>query len=456
MKKLILFFSVVIFSLQTFAGHIILDGTYKSNGYYPGTTRAFQVYVPEQYKADKPACLCVMLDGIKFHAPEVLDSLIASGDMPVIIAVFVNPGVIKDAQGNVIRYNRSNEYDMTDDRFAKFLDEGLLPVVEKLKTPDGRAIRLSHDSNDRMITGASSGGIASFVAAWHRPDLFSRVFSAIGTFVSFRGGQDLQAIVRKTEPKALKMFLQDGTTDAWNPLFGSWYEANKMMASALQFSGYDCDFDWSVSGHSGKRGEIIFPQVLKWLWKGWPRRVVPGTTKNDLLSDLLVAGSEWKQCDMSFPTSSSDDKKMILPEGTKKPFAIYPNHSFVAVTMPGTNCLWQYLLGKNGELTDGQRFYWLHTFDNSQLLVADMTFDDNGNLYVLTNAGLQVCDQNGRVRAFINLPPKITIMQSSRILIGDGFIRISVKSGNSIRAFQRIFKIHPAVKSVSPKSQGQG
>ena len=456
MKPLFLFASALMFSLQTFAGHVILEGTYNSNGYYPGTTRTFWVSVPEQYKGDKPACLCLMFDGIHFYAPEVLDTLITSGDMPVTIGVFVNPGVIKDAHGNVIRYNRSNEYDMTDDRLIRFLDEELLPVVEKMKTPDGRAIRLSHDGNDRMIVGSSSGGIASFVAAWHRPDLFSRVFSAVGTFVPFRGGQNLQAIVRKTEPKPLRLFLQDGTTDAWNPLFGSWFEANKMMASALQFSGYDCDFDWTVSGHNGKRAEVIFSKVLKWLWKGWPERIVPGVTKNDLLSALLISGSEWKRCDATFPANSSSDNKIKLPKGAEKPFAVYPDNSFVAVTMPNTNCLWQYVLGKNGELTEGQRFYWLHTFDNSQLLVSDMTFDDNGNLYVLTNAGLQVCDQNGRVRAFINLPSKITITQSSRIFIGDGFIRISVKSGNSLQVFQRAFNIHPAVKGVCPKSQGQG
>lgn len=273
MKTIFLCAFALIFSLQAFAGHVILHGTYSSTGYYPGTTRAFWVSVPAQYKDDKPACLCLMFDGVQSHAPEVLDSLMASGDIPVTIGVFVNPGVIKDAHGNVIRYNRSNEFDMTDDHLVRFLDEELLPAVEKMKTPDGRAIRLSHDSNDRMIVGLSSGGIAAFVAAWHRPDLFSRVFSAVGTFVSFRGGQDLQAIVRKTEPKPLRLYLQDGTNDAWNPLFGSWFEANKMMASALQFSGYDCDFDWTVSGHNGMRAEVIFSNVLRWLWKGWPERI---------------------------------------------------------------------------------------------------------------------------------------------------------------------------------------
>ena len=38
------------------------------------------------------------------------------------------------------------------------------------------------------IGGESSGAIAAFTAAWERPAAFSRVFSAIGTYVDLRGG----------------------------------------------------------------------------------------------------------------------------------------------------------------------------------------------------------------------------------------------------------------------------
>lgn len=452
MKRFFLLFAVML-SLPAFAGHVMLKFSFESEARYPGTVRTCQVYVPDQYLGDKPACLCLMLDGVKYDAPALLDSLIASGDIPVMIGVFVNPGVITDAKDNVVRYNRSNEYDMTDDRFVSFLEYELLPKVESLKTADGRTIWISKDGNDRMITGASSGGIASFVAAWHRPDLYTRVFSAVGTFVPFRGGQNLQAIVRKTEPKPLRIFLQDGSNDAWNPLFGSWFEANQMLASALRFSGYDCDFDWSDGAHNGKRAAVIFPKVMKWLWRGWPERIVAGSTQNDLLSPLLISGSEWSKCTMSFPSVS---KKLKLPKGASVPTAVYPDGSIAVVTMPNTNCLWQYVVNQDGKLVDGQRFYWLHSFDNSQLLVADMQFDDQGNLYVLTNAGLQVCDQNGRVRGFLNLPYGDEVVNSSRIMIGGGFIRISISCKDSMCAFQRPFNVHPAVKGVSPKSQGQG
>lgn len=33
-----------------------------------------------------------------------------------------------------------------------------------------------------------------------------------------------------------------------------------------------------------------------------------------------------------------------------------------------------------------------------------MVFDENGNLYAASEMGIQVCDQNGRVRAILTLP----------------------------------------------------
>ncbi|MBQ2483814.1 MAG: hypothetical protein II519_00700, partial [Muribaculaceae bacterium] len=193
------------------AGHVVVRDTLRGSVCYPGTEHMVEVMVPDEYDGTSPACLYVGLDGNLCRAMEVIDSLIVTGDMPVTIGVMVQPGVIKDATGRVLRYNRSNEFDMPDGRFAQFLEAELLPWVERMSTPDGRRIMLSRRPADRMIAGLSSGGIAAFVAAWHRPDLFSRVYTGVGTFVAMRGGNDLQAIVRKHEPQPLRIYLQDGS-----------------------------------------------------------------------------------------------------------------------------------------------------------------------------------------------------------------------------------------------------
>ena len=262
---------------------------------YPGTEREILVYVPQQYKSNKPACLLVCMDGILYDATTVMDNLIASGEMPVTIGVFVNPGVVYDEDREVVRYNRCKEFDSTDDTFARFLEEEVLPRVEGMKTEKGKTIALSGDANDRAITGASSGGIAAFTAAWNRPDLFSRVYTTVGTFVAMRGGHEYPAIVRKTEPKPLRIYMQDGWYDVWNPIFGEWFEYNMLMESAFNFAGYEVFHQWNRGNHSIKYGTLAFPDALRWLWKGYPAKVAKGWSNNGMLQDILLENEDWQE-----------------------------------------------------------------------------------------------------------------------------------------------------------------
>ncbi len=273
----------------------IIQFTLDDSHIYPGTERQILVYVPQQYTGDKPACLLVCMDGILYDATTVMDNLIASGEMPVTIGVFVNPGVVYDAEGEVVRYNRCKEFDATDDLFAQFLEKEALAKVEGMQTESGKTIRLSNDANDRAITGASSGGIAAFTAAWNRPDLFSRVYTTVGTFVAMRGGHEYPAIIRKTEPKPLRIYMQDGWYDVWNPIFGEWFEYNVLMESALNFAGYEAFHKWDRGNHSIKYGTLAFPDAMRWLWKGYPARVQKGWSNNGLLRDILQQGEDWQE-----------------------------------------------------------------------------------------------------------------------------------------------------------------
>ncbi len=262
---------------------------------YPGTQREILVYVPRQYDGSKPACLLVCMDGILYDATTVMDNLIASGEMPVTIGVFVNPGVVYDEDGEVVRYNRCKEFDSTDDSFVTFLENEVLTKVEGMQTESGKTIHLSLDANDRAITGASSGGIAAFTAAWNRPDLFSRVYTTVGTFVAMRGGHEYPAVVRKTEPKPLRIYMQDGWYDVWNPIFGEWFEYNLLMESAFNFAGYEVFHHWNRGNHSIKYGTLAFPDAMRWLWKGYPAKVQKGWSNNGMLQDILLKDEDWQE-----------------------------------------------------------------------------------------------------------------------------------------------------------------
>jgi len=261
---------------------------------FPDTIRDYWIYVPAQYKPDKPACVFVMQDGIRWEAPTVFDNLINKKEIPITIGVFISPGVVKAADGNVAldRFNRSFEYDGLGDNYARFLLEELLPDVETKKTADGRAIHLSHDGNDRLIAGASSGAIAAFTAAWEKPDAFSRVFSSIGTFVDLRGGMRYPSLIRKYEPRPIRIFLQDGSNDL-NIYGGDWWMANQTMERALSFAGYEVEHAWGDGAHDGKQATAIFPDALRWLWKDWPNPVHGGQTKNQSLNDILIPNEGW-------------------------------------------------------------------------------------------------------------------------------------------------------------------
>ena len=273
----------------------MLKFTFASSKIFPGTTRDYWVYIPRQYNGKQPACVYVNQDGIQWKAPTVFDNLIQANEMPVTIGIFVTPGIVKAADANTAlnRFNRSFEYDGLGDNYVRFLLEELLPEVETKTTTDGRPVRLSRNGNDRAIGGSSSGAVCAFTAAWERPGEFSRVFSAIGTYIGLRGAERYPTLIRKYEPKPLRIFLQDGTNDL-NIYAGDWWKANETMERALTFSGYEVNHVWGEDGHNGNQGTSIFPQAMRWLWKDWPKPIAKGNSKNQFLSDLLIPGEDWE------------------------------------------------------------------------------------------------------------------------------------------------------------------
>ena len=273
----------------------ILKFTVENSKIFPGTWREYWVYVPAQYRPDKPACVYVNQDGIQWKAPTVFDNLIHRKQMPITIGIFVMHGKVRAENGELAldRFNRSFEYDGLGDNYARFLLEELLPEVEKQKTSDGRAIKLSKSGNDRAIGGSSSGAVCAFTAAWERPNEFSRVFSAIGTYVGLRGGDRYTTLIRKYEPKAIRVFLQDGSNDN-NSYAGDWWKANESIERALTFSGYEVNHIWGEGGHNSKHGTAVFPEAMRWLWKDYPKPVAAGKTKNQFLSDILLPNEGWE------------------------------------------------------------------------------------------------------------------------------------------------------------------
>jgi sugar lactone lactonase YvrE/enterochelin esterase-like enzyme len=270
----------------------VLQFVFDSSKIFPGTVRDCWIYVPRQYDPSKPACVYVNQDGIQYNAPAVFDELIHKHEIPITIGVFVMHGKVRALSPSALdRFNRSYEYDGLGDNYARFLLDELLPDVQRRSAADGRPIRLSSDGNDRCIGGSSSGAVCAFTAAWERPDAFRRVFSSIGTYVGLRGANDYPTLIRKTEPKPIRVFLQDGSNDL-NIYGGDWWMANQEMERALSFAGYEVNHVWGTGGHDHKQADQVFPDAMRWLWKSWPEPVKAGLGSQQL-RDILKTGEDW-------------------------------------------------------------------------------------------------------------------------------------------------------------------
>lgn len=267
-------------------GKVVGPLTLASN-VFPNTTRNYWVYIPAQYDAAKPACLMIFQDGHAFvnlkgdyRIPNVFDNLIYRREMPVTIAVFINPGHTPqqtestDKEWGDRTNNRGAEYNTLDDKYARMIIEELMPALKK-------DYNISDKPEDHAIAGASSGAICAFTVAWQRPDQFRKVISTIGSFTNIRGGHVYPDLILKTDVKPIRVFLQDGLNDnrgmrgrgpnqTYDPKW-DWHAQNIKMAAALTEKHYDVNYCWGTGTHSNKQGGAIMPEMLRWLWRDYPR-----------------------------------------------------------------------------------------------------------------------------------------------------------------------------------------
>jgi gluconolactonase len=317
----------------------VIKGELAASAIYPGTWREYWVYVPAGLDRTQPAPVMVFQDGLQYQAPVVFDNLIARKAIPKMVGVFVMHGRVKAGREDARdRMNRSVEYDTFSDAYARFLLEEMLPFVEKT-----HGLVLTKDPNARAIAGNSSGAIAAFAAAWTRPDAFRRVFSAIGTYVGLRGGNNVALHVRLSEPKPIRVFLQDGSRDL-NNYTGDWFMTNQDMLSALTYAGYDVAHEWGDGEHNSRHATAIFPKVVEWLWTGYPAPIVANAAKASKqdVTQITILGEDWTPVDEPLQAAGwvpgPDERRYAASRATKQILARRDNGptTVVAERTPAT------------------------------------------------------------------------------------------------------------------------
>ena len=250
---------------------------------YPGLKARMWYYTPAQWDGRTPLPVQFWGDGQfytasrndAYHLLDTFDNLFAEKRIPLMANIFVEPGTAP--QRNI----RSIEYDTVDDKFARYVLDEVLPEVEKL-------VPLRKDGYSRAMVGESSGGICAFNAAFLKPDQFSRVLSWIGSFAALQtsdqqptGGAAYPILVRRTDKKNIRVWLQDGAEDQENPRAGSWPLANIHLANSLKLKGYDYHFSFGVGTHSQRQGSAELPDSLVWLWRDYD----PAKTSQEFTQD---------------------------------------------------------------------------------------------------------------------------------------------------------------------------
>jgi gluconolactonase len=443
------------------AGEVV-KGEFDQSKVYPGTWREYWVYIPKQLDRSKPAPVMVFQDGLQYNAPVVFDNLIHKKAVPPMVGVFVMHGRVKAPAADALdRMNRSFEYDAVSDDYARFLIDEMLPYVAKT-----HGLTLSSDPNDRAIAGNSSGAIAAFVAAWQRPDAFRRVFSGIGTYVGLRGGDGLSVLVRKTEPKPIRVFLQDGRNDL-NNYTGSWFVANQDMLSALEYAGYDVRHEWGDGEHNSRHATALFPDALRWLWRDWPSPIKAnpeGTSRQDVFQ-TLVTGEEWQLVSDGHRHTDgpavNDKGEMFFSDPANNRIHKVGLDGKVSVFAENTSGANGMMFGPDGRLYAGAtRSKQIVAYDGSgktELVAEDVTVNDlainvKGDLYFTDSPGKKIwlVPKNGKPRVVdegIEYPNGIMFSPDQTLLyVSDYAAQLSwafqIQPDGSLGHKQKYFYVH--------------
>lgn len=249
-------------------------------GTYTGWSQwkfTYYVFVPAEYKPGKAAALMIFNDGylycavdgklgttnqdsmVYFNAPTVIENLIATGEMPVTIAVCIFPGTTDGHQVGGGDNGRSTQYDTANDQYGKFLREEFLPteILNKytiVTDPDGWG-----------MGGHSSGGIASVIAGWFHNDRWHKAVTASPSFPN-KGGM-FPNLFKTMPAKPLRLYHTAGTMD-----LGGFRNANDSAAMILQMMGppYHDRYMQTMDVHYPPHAAMAdFPNAMRWAWRGY-------------------------------------------------------------------------------------------------------------------------------------------------------------------------------------------
>ena len=416
--------------------YMIREGEFTGSKVKPGTVHRYTLYIPSNVNPAQPAALYVQQDGLLEFAPELFEQLSADGTMPVCVALGVGSGSFPATrEGGFARSTRSPEYDGLGPDYANFLIEELIPFVRK-----EYGLNLSDDPNMHVIAGCSSGGIASWNAAWERNDYFRRVYMNSPTFSSFRGGDSLTVLMRKYETKPIRAYMTVGTDDMRNSA-GDWYLEAMSASEAMKYAQYDFAFEVFSGGPHGAgfRDAKVFEKAMRFIWKDWQTEVIKPLGLSPRVADLVTLSAPWcetsepmpKPCVPTIPEgyysfdqggriwlNRADGTRLIAADTKREITSIAISCDRWRLYIADRHRRFVYVMAiqKDGTLTDGYAHAHLHLADDCMILGASaICIDALGRLYAGTQMGIQITSHSGQNNAILPLPGHLPV---TRLALG--------------------------------------
>lgn len=184
--------------------------------------RKFWIYTPPGYRREAgPYAYLVHFDGrgytAEFPLQIALDNLLAKGEIPPIVGVFVD------------QIDRVKEL-ACNPRFVDFLADELTPWVKE-------RYAIADDPLRTMVAGSSMGGLGAMYAAYHRPKRFGCVIALTGAFYCVPSddeeGEWLARHFARSPKLPIRVFMDVGNLEpAWH------LASNRHMRDVLVAKGY--------------------------------------------------------------------------------------------------------------------------------------------------------------------------------------------------------------------------
>ena len=228
-----------------------------------GEAREERLYLPHGYDAGKTYPLAIIHDGADFvtyaDLGVSLDNLIASGDIPPLIAALVQTG------------DRLGEY-ARGRRHARYIVQELLPVLAE-------HYAISSRPGERLLLGASLGAVASLAIAFRYPGVFGGLVLQSGSFildprklearphpvfheiahpVFHEIARLVQVLKRAPELPPTRAFVSTGELEGLA-------DENRALASFLQERGVDVLFKSAWDGHHWHNWRDQLRDGLRWV-----------------------------------------------------------------------------------------------------------------------------------------------------------------------------------------------